>query len=100
MIFIDERCRNWCKFYVLLEVNEETPDLAKLNKSIGSTSSRQVFHCFSKFFPRTPTDASKTSAGSEWLDNDCYNSFQDCSGSMILIPGLYNETSTENQSNK
>ena len=43
------------------------------------------------------TDASKTSAGSEWLDNDCYNSFQDCSGSVILIPGLYNGTSSENQ---
>ena len=42
-------------------------------------------------------DASKTSAGSTSLDNDCYNSFQDCSGSVILIPGLYNGTSTENQ---
>ena len=42
-------------------------------------------------------DASKLSAGSTSLDNDCYNSFQDCSGSVILIPGLYNGTSAENQ---
>lgn len=45
----------------------------------------------------TNEDASKTSAGSTSLDNDCYNSFQDCSGSVILIPGLYNGTSAENQ---
>ena len=42
-------------------------------------------------------DASKTSAESTSFDNNCYNSFQDCSGSVILIPGLYNGTSTENQ---
>ena len=45
----------------------------------------------------TEKTATKTTTESTSLENDCYKSFQDCSGSIILIPGLYNGTSTETQ---
>ena len=45
-------------------------------------------------------DETKTLAEKSSVQSDCYKSFQDCSGSVILIPGLYNETSTENHGNE
>ena len=45
----------------------------------------------------TKKEATKTTSESTSIESDCYKSFQDCSGSIILIPGLYNGTSTETQ---
>ena len=48
----------------------------------------------------TKTEETKTMTETKPIESDCYKSFQDCSGSVILIPGLYNETSSGNKGNK
>ena len=42
----------------------------------------------------TEVDVAKTPETLNSTATNCYQSFQDCSGSVILIPGLYNGTAS------